>query len=36
MRILAVATVVVLALLSGASVAVGADVGANDDSAKFS
>jgi hypothetical protein len=36
MRILAVATVVVVALLSGASVAVGADIGANDDSAKFS
>ncbi len=35
MRILAVATVLVVALLSGASVAVGADVGANDDSAKF-
>jgi hypothetical protein len=35
MRILAVATVFVAALLTGASVAVAADVGANDDSAKF-
>ena len=36
MRILAVATALVAALLAGASVAVAADVGANDDSAKFS
>ena len=35
MRILAVATVLVAALLTGASVAAAADVGANDDSAKF-
>ena len=35
MRILAAATVLVAALLTGASVAVAADVGANDDSAKF-
>ena len=35
MRILAVATALVAALLTGASVAVAADVGANDDSAKF-
>jgi hypothetical protein len=35
MRILAIATVVTVALLAGASVAVAADVGANDDSAKF-
>jgi len=35
MRILAVATVLTVALLTGASVAVGADIGANDDSAKF-
>jgi hypothetical protein len=34
MRILAVATALTVALLSGASVAAGADVGANDDSAK--
>jgi hypothetical protein len=36
MRIVAVATVLVAALLTGASFAVAADVGANDDSAKFS
>ena len=36
MRILAVATALVVALLTGASVAVAADIGANDDSAKFS
>ena len=35
MRILAVATALVAALLTGASIAVAADVGANDDSAKF-
>ena len=35
MRILAAATVLVAALLTGASVAAAADVGANDDSAKF-
>ncbi len=35
MRILAVASVLVSALLTGASAAVAADVGANDDSAKF-
>jgi hypothetical protein len=35
MRILAVATVFVAALLTGASVGSAADVGANDDSAKF-
>jgi hypothetical protein len=35
MRVLAVATVLVTALLAGASVGVAADVGANDDSAKF-
>jgi hypothetical protein len=34
MRILATATVLTVALLAGASVAVAADVGANDDSAK--
>ena len=34
MRILAAATALFVALLGGASVAVGADVGANDDSAK--
>ena len=36
MRILAVVMALVAALLTGASVAVAADVGANDDSAKFS
>jgi len=36
MRILAVATALTVALLAGASVAVAGDVGANDDSAKFS
>ena len=36
MRILAVATALTAALLAGASVAVAGDVGANDDSAKFS
>ena len=36
MRILAVATALTVALLTGASVAVAGDVGANDDSAKFS
>jgi len=36
MRILAAATALTVALLAGASVAVGADIGANDDSAKFS
>jgi hypothetical protein len=36
MRILAVATALVAALLTGASIAAAADVGANDDSAKFS
>ena len=35
MRILAAATVLIAALLAGASVAVAADIGANDDSAKF-
>jgi hypothetical protein len=35
MRILAIATAFMAALLTGASVAVAADVGANDDSAKF-
>ena len=35
MRILAAATVLVAALLTGASLAAAADVGANDDSAKF-
>jgi hypothetical protein len=35
MRILAVATTLVAALLTGASVAVAADIGANDDAAKF-
>jgi hypothetical protein len=35
MRILAVATALTAALLSGASVGVAADVGANDDSAKY-
>ena len=35
MRILALATAVTLALLAGASVGVAADVGANDDSAKY-
>jgi hypothetical protein len=35
MRFLAVATVLMVALLCGASVGVAADVGANDDSAKF-
>ena len=35
MRFLVVATVLVAALLTGASVGVAADVGANDDSAKF-
>jgi len=35
MRILALATVVAAALLTGASVALASDVGANDDSAKF-
>jgi len=34
MRLLAAATVLTVALLVGASVAVGADIGANDDSAK--
>src|SRR5512145_1173730 len=34
MRILAAATVLLAALLTGASVAVAADIGANDDSAK--
>ena len=36
MRILAFATAVVVALLAGASVATAAEIGANDDSAKFS
>jgi hypothetical protein len=36
MRFLAAATALAVALLTGASVAVGADVGANDDSAKHS
>jgi hypothetical protein len=36
MRIIAVATALTVALLTGASVAVAGDVGANDDSAKFS
>src|SRR4249919_4237554 len=36
MRIFAVATALTVALLAGASVAVAGDVGANDDSAKFS
>jgi hypothetical protein len=35
MRILAVATALTVALLAGASVGVAADVGANDDSAKY-
>src|SRR6478752_6819864 len=35
MRILALATVLTVALLTGASPGVAADVGANDDSAKF-
>jgi hypothetical protein len=35
MRILAVASVFAVALLTGASVGIAADVGANDDSAKF-
>jgi hypothetical protein len=35
MRILAVASVLAVALLTGASVGLAADVGANDDSAKF-
>jgi hypothetical protein len=35
MRILAVATTLVVALLTGASLALAADIGANDDSAKF-
>ncbi len=35
MRILAVATALIVALLSGASVGVAANVGANDDSAKY-
>ena len=35
MRILALATVLTVALLTGASAGVAADVGANDDSAKF-
>src|SRR6476646_6580392 len=35
MRILAAATTFLVALLLGASVAVAADIGANDDSAKF-
>ena len=35
MRILAVATALTVALLSGASVGIAADVGANDDSAKY-
>lgn len=35
MRTLAVATATLVALLTGASVATGADVGANDDSAKY-
>jgi hypothetical protein len=35
MRILAVATALIVALLAGASVGVAADVGANDDSAKY-
>lgn len=35
MRLLAAATVLVVALLGGASVATGADVGANDDMAKY-
>lgn len=36
MRIFAVATALTVALLTGANVAVAADVGANDDTAKFS
>jgi hypothetical protein len=36
MRIFAVATALTVALLAGATVAVAADVGANDDTAKFS
>ena len=36
MRSLAVATALTVALLTGVSVAVAGDVGANDDSAKFS
>src|SRR6188508_2478711 len=35
MRILAVATALTVALLTGASAGVAADIGANDDSAKF-
>jgi hypothetical protein len=35
MRLLAAATVLVVALLCGASVAAGADIGANDDMAKY-
>jgi len=35
MRYLALASVLVAALLTGATVAAAADVGANDDSAKF-
>lgn len=35
MRILAVATALIVALLSGASVGVAAEIGANDDSAKY-
>ena len=36
MRILAFATALVAALLAGASVGTAAEIGANDDSAKFS
>jgi hypothetical protein len=35
MRILAVATALAVALLTGASAGLAADIGANDDSAKF-
>jgi hypothetical protein len=35
MRLLAIATATIVALLTGASVAIGADIGANDDSAKY-